>query len=736
MSDTDTVITLTLPSVPGADVPAPLAGVELFADAANGGSPALRLEDGTLLNVTDAVRFTPSGEEDDWQRLNDLMAANADARAIVFAPGAYTCSTPGVVPSGTALVLNPGVRIVSTLSFTGQQTQNVFFAGVTLDETSTTLAADTVVGSTQVTITIPEEPEEPVDPVDPVDPGNPENPGEPEPPPPAPLIEAGSEILIIDDTHLRGQIYTVLSADAGTLQLDRAVLEAWSAATALVYRVISRPRDIRIYGNGAVVTGTGDRAFEFGAATDCVVSGLRIDASAGTFGDMAGAFDIGGYRNTIIDCHAEGLNAPNSTGFALESQEAGRFIGCSVSGFTTGFSMLDCWNSSGVNLAATRCTTGVAAGGDGPTSGCIDCSFERVHASACAYGCVDHGYRDSWTDVRCVGSTSIGFNVNVYASGTRLHGYVGISNVYDVYARSDVNIDGLTTVNARQSLFADVPAGSSVVLRNFSIGAKSSAATNQVLITGGLGSRHYIADGSFHLPVAGSVAIVIQSNSAVYVCERLVGTGSGTGTYGFFPNGSGVLRTRQIEFSAFANPLPGAPAILNRGTITLNGTTEVPFYFPDLNATDSIRLTRKSAGSTAGGLAPTYVATTNGAAVLTGTVDLTTRTYPDDFDDKTFTFIVDGVAKPVTFRDPADVVEMLDQLNIALDPLASADLDSGNRLVITTSSTGRASTLRVSQGTLAASVLGLTNGKFVSGNKVTVKSDLPGINDVYVIEIG
>ncbi len=707
MSDTDTVIPLTLPSVPGTDVPAPVTGVELFADADNGGSPALRLEDGTLLNVVDAVRFTPSGDADDWPRLNELMATNADARAIVFAPGTYTCSTPGAVPSGTALVMNPGVRIVSTLTFTAEQTQSVFFAGVSLHETPTTLAVDTVVGWTQVTVSIE-----------------------------APLIEAGTEILILDDTSLRGQIYTVLAATGSTLQLDRAVLEVWSAETATVHRVISRPHDIRIYGNGAVITGTGDRAFEFGAAKDCLVSGLRIDASEGTFGDMAGAFDIGGYRNTIIDCHAEGANAPNSTGFALEGNEAGRFIRCSASGFTTGFSMLDCWNSSGVDLSATRCTTGVAAAGDGITAGCIECSYTRVHAGACVYGCVDQGQRDRWSDVRCTGCSSSGFNVNQHSSGTRLNDYVGNNNVYDVYAKSDVSIDRLTTLNATQSVYADVPAGSSVSLRNFSIRAKSTGATNQVLITGGFGSRHLISDGTFHLPVAGSVAIVIQSNTAVYVCERLVGTGSGTGTYGFFPNGSGVLRTRQVDFSAFANAVPGAPAILNRGTVTLNGTTEVPFYFPDLNATDSIRLTRKSAGSTPGGLAPTYVATTNGAAVLTGTVDLATRTYPDDFDEKTFTFFVDGVVRSVVLTSPADAADLVDQINSTLGSLATATLDSNNRLVVTSASTGKASTLRVAQGTLPASVLGLTNGKFVSGNKVTVKSDVPGINDVYAIEIG
>lgn len=115
------------------------------------------------------------------------------------------------------------------------------------------------------------------------------------------------------------------------------------------------------------------------------------------------------------------------------------------------------------------------------------------------------------------------------------------------------------------------------------------------------------------------------------------------------------------------------------------------------------------------------VTAATGAAVLTGTVAINSLSFafPNDFGTKTFSFIIDGVTKSVTFSTPADEAAVLTQINAVLLTSATATVNGSHYLVITSLTTGAVSSVKILEGSLLATTIGFTNGQVNYGTSTT-----------------
>lgn len=120
------------------------------------------------------------------------------------------------------------------------------------------------------------------------------------------------------------------------------------------------------------------------------------------------------------------------------------------------------------------------------------------------------------------------------------------------------------------------------------------------------------------------------------------------------------------------------------------------------------------------------------AAVLTGTVDWTTLTYPGDFGTSTLLLTVNNsVAVTVTFASPGNAAAAIATVNSALGVNGTATLNGSNQPVLTSAITGAASNIEVlSTGTINESTIGLAVASYASGTASRARA--VGIIDVEI----
>lgn len=106
----------------------------------------------------------------------------------------------------------------------------------------------------------------------------------------------------------------------------------------------------------------------------------------------------------------------------------------------------------------------------------------------------------------------------------------------------------------------------------------------------------------------------------------------------------------------------------------------------------------------------------DGAAVLTGTVDWTTLTYPAAFGTFTLELIVNGVTVTVTFASPGNAAAAASAINTALGVNGTCTLNGSNQPVITSALSGVSSSVEIgSAGTINETTIGLVAGRYASG---------------------
>lgn len=234
---------------------------------------------GGLSNVTRAdawlqssIPIRPGGGSDDAPRMAAAYANGvATGRAVVLEAGVYQWASPQELPrTGPAPLIVwacPGVEIVSTLPADGMEANAPFNSNPSPPGTVTTLVADAVKGSPVLQL------------VDASDAS----------------LAPGNFIRVEVDppTVLRLATYFIVARDLGanTITVERPVRRTFAAGSLVTpWRPL---KGFRLYGNGIVITGTGDRGIEVVGGWDCYVADVLID---GEFQDFVCGYDLGSTR--------------------------------------------------------------------------------------------------------------------------------------------------------------------------------------------------------------------------------------------------------------------------------------------------------------------------------------------------------------------------------------------------------------------------------------------------------
>jgi hypothetical protein len=685
----------------------------------------------------DFVCFSPLGSGlDDWPRLNALIAAEAAAakRRVVLLPGTYNTATPcAPLPSGTRIHMGPNVRIVSTITPSGgpNPINNVFFATIASSGTSAAITATTTPGFNQVSVAAI------------AGPGG--------------TVVNGSWIIL--GAQFRQEIYQVIAAPSGggpyVLTLDRPVPTAWTVAMGAGFSLLSSPppSDILIEGEGATISGTGNQAFEFFGALRARVTGFKVDGSAGNFTGPVFCWDTASRLCIAEDCHF--AHTHGTQGLSMEGAEACEARRCDVSGYDlAGFNIQNAYacKIDHCRSANNYTTTGpsgtnyfLASQNTPPGEGCVDCAIvDSISEGDCAnhaaiWSCI--GPRLERFTLRG-GSHNLGAQNGITVAGctaakisdSRIYGgysWIAVSSsigtvitgldVDPPYDQAIASSTGFTFYSevtligcrimgqvAWSAMTLDLPAGELVNIIGCDLGSRSGYGA--VEVTGTAPYIVNIQDTTFRSLVGSSYAIVSINPAAVICATDISGIGYDAGGLAFSMYfGAPVRLGGRVDFPGVGTIL-GASGYYNRGTVTLNGATVVPYLFPDLKGTDTIQLSRKTAGGTPG-IAPTY--TTTLTSILTGTVDLTTLTYPADFGTKTIAARVDGTYCLVTFANPANAAAVVAAINARIlavcgSQKALASLNGSNYLIITNANTSGVVT--ITDGTLLAATIGHVSG--------------------------
>lgn len=285
--------------------------------------------------------------QDDWPTLKDAMDREAYKNAIILMPGTWICRSKQRMPSGTHIIGCVGTKIHQELQYTGVDFLNAAFSsGPIFDQPITS------------TLTLP-------------------------------FTRGQREIEVNNNTFFTGQIVRLSQGQTGLRQLyysiigkvgndfglvlSRPLKQAFYQGD-MIQSVESIPTDIRIEGNGMVISGTGDRYLEIAAGLRCHVSGIIIDPSAGWLGTggPAMSMDVGGYQCSFTDCVVNSDGHPINAGCIIESGERCWIQNCTAEyAGVTGAGLYACIDSYIIDCVSTGCVYGAYIG-----AGSVECQIK------------------------------------------------------------------------------------------------------------------------------------------------------------------------------------------------------------------------------------------------------------------------------------------------------------------------------------------------------------------------
>lgn len=553
------------------------------------------------------IAFAPLGAGlDDWPRLNALMQAQKYKRSIVFLPGTFLCKTPGIVPSGTSLVMSPGTSIVSSLPFVDGHTSTPFFSdgftGPSGGAPATTLTANVAQGSSVIAVVN------------------------------GAALAVGQEIALVHGANILVATYVVVTIVGNNVTLDRPVLKPFLNTDPVF--IVAFANDISIDGNGALLSGTGDRGIQIVAGRRCNVSRLRINSSFSTF---VASYDVGG-----VDCHFDKLNvnvlATSTYGISLEANERSSIESSVCSGGSTAALFLNqCDSCDIVESTGINASRGLIIGGNAPTDtyGCHTCKvggvFEKNGFTGIELGdgsadneligvtCDFNGAagggqagiyfnplldnatssaRTKMTGVTCRGNlgygilcdTSLGNLLTGYASSG--NGSTGGSSIRTLNGAS-LRVNGFHINEAAlavNSAAVSCVNADTLVLERGHLEASGAAAHDGVIIFGAAKVR--INDVDFVRTVAGAGACVeTGAVAAVIECANVRSTGWTSGA--IIGAGASLRVGDDVQ-------LPNYAGVKSFGTVVANGATPVAVPFPDIRTDDVVVLVRTVDGGAPG----------------------------------------------------------------------------------------------------------------------------------------
>lgn len=544
-------------------------------------------------SVAETVSIAPAGDgRDDAARIQAVLEAQAYRGEVHLAAGTYSIQTPIAVPSGTVLIGNPGVRLVSTITPSGgdgSPDNSVLLALPPAPTVETTLAANTTVGASTISVTS------------------------------AVGFTVGMEIALIADNHLAA--YVIEEISGTTITVDRVILHSFvtsGGGTAVVDRVT--PKDIWIRGQGMIIEGTGDAAMELSTAWRCIVEGLRVQDC--TFDFVLVNFDVGSRECALRDCILDACDvATNCWHFesaefcradhvkALRADEWGFFI-------TSGYGNLvdGCWSEGcGTGGAAlTSAIAGVGAHGCTLTS-CvfvdndgIGLDVQNVSAQVVISNVISD--RNGGTGVSInTGCEDVHLSnvvsrnngaTGLYVVGSRVtaHGVSTAGNAqFGTIVSGEARIAGLTSVNDASGA-VEVASGGKLGVSGFDLTASYNGSWSAFTQLSTDRQALRVAGGTVTMSGTGTKIVISSQASGVTYAHDLLAVG---GTYGWIASAGSYRRGRQADLSATGTPYTGGQ--LSFGTVTLlvgGGTVTHPFT--DARAGDIVAAVRSVNGGTPG----------------------------------------------------------------------------------------------------------------------------------------
>ena len=555
---------------------------------------------GTIEKMNRNVIYAPVMNWADFIALVNAQAALG--RAVQMGPGTWTCDAAVDLSSYATVIGGPDVRIVSTLTPSGSQTECVFIAAPVASAKSGTLSATPTVGGYTVSYAVA-----------------------------AGGAPVAGEIIKLSKTN-SAQTFVIKTVGGGgpnTLTLDRPVKAAFTSGDPMTVQT-SRPTGICIDGRGMQLSGTGDRFVELSGAYDCHVSGLRVDAVDGNMSDMAMSFDIGSLDCSFTDCH---VDAPGSGaqyfGIALEGSERCAIRNC-VTNRAKEYGQvivdgIDCTIVGGRADAgaATDFASGAFVLGTGASLGCVDCVIDDCHSNGGAGGCViglsqrsrvvnsSFNYAAA-TGISCTGGAvsgasfgyvsakgcAIGFNGGSSNTGTVVVG-LDVSNSTSQFltTASDLDLVGLIAKKTANTMSPCFGVTAAVKVRMRDVQFSSTVADN---VFGLSAAARVEVDGAMLALGNNSIAFYGTSGAGVFVTRNVVLSGT-TGCTAANLTAT-TLRYRECDFSAPATLFTlGAGGYVNQGTLVSGGAGAAQdVTWPDIKTTDHITWTRTVDGGVPG----------------------------------------------------------------------------------------------------------------------------------------
>lgn len=355
---------------------------------------------------------------DDWPRLKALADLYAYKRPIELGAGLWICRSKQQLPSGTTIIGGSGVRIKQELTFTGTDPFNAAFSAgpkFAAQPKAGRILAFPFAWDNQITCDT--------------------------------AFEVGEIVRIWRGNHGLLTHYYTVKAIEGTgpyaLELDRR-LGAQFRDGDLVQAVASVPKDIKIYGHGMQISGTGDRYLELAAAVNCTVSMLSADTLHGGLNQLSPAMslDIGCYDSAFINCRVESKAFPINSGIIIESGYGCKIYDCEAQHTGgIGLGLMDCYRCLINCGGATGCNQGGYIGLDGTGEGCRSCEIDEGHYSQCVHGIhIGGSYNSKISNVECA-NNDIGIKISTGEKSSRIDNATLVANKQQLLIHSDCECD-------------------------------------------------------------------------------------------------------------------------------------------------------------------------------------------------------------------------------------------------------------------------------------------------------
>jgi hypothetical protein len=557
------------------------------------------------------------GTTDDWPSLIATMNANAYKKIIVMLPGPagqqFQCKSTQNIPSGTTVWATPGTIVNSTLPAGGLSILNCpFFIGPSpVASTQRAIFGNNVPGADTITLV-----------------GH--------------FVSAGQTINLTNVNGFFGAQYVVLTATpsgANTIvKVDRSILYTFRQSNGDFYLVNAttsqfpsgRGQDVRVFGNGMKIQGTGYAPFELFGAYRCFIKDVEI----------RGTFNAGVVMDNALWCVLEDLFTTNSAipgsgvsyGFFLEGEKntAHRCTAVDYAdGGAFGFGFQSGVLASIVDCKTYNCNNGVSFSSEGATVDQYSVGFgNQVIGGSFSGGstgiAVSRGNRAS----KIVGA-ACNFNSN---SGIWLHGPSGSDPAVSATFISAVDcsknstgfildplvkgtiIQGMDCTDCGigldwedeltfSGLIVNSTLGTSGPVINFNDSKPSAAPSGEltgfritcstpgtVAIQGGsagtTAARLKVTDGTIRPAVGGQGFFMGGANVVVSIADVTI-DGAAGGVSGISGQNNVVYRIgSNVNASNCASPFNTTSCVFNRGTFTATGATPVTIPFADANTLD------------------------------------------------------------------------------------------------------------------------------------------------------